>query len=172
MSDLEDLDHEPEGLHLEEELSAPAGNPGTEAFAPPKSGGSGALLKIVAVLVILGGAGAYACSPVFIMGHRRNAWQRPCRHCLLYRNTPCLQRLSKMQMQLSYPKTKRQPVPTQRSGVLLCRATTRTRCAVAYACCGTVAHQCRRYPHQQPFSAADSERAAACYNISRRNTHA
>ena len=62
MSDLEDLDHEPEDLNIEEELSPSAKRP---ASAPEESSGSpgaaskSALLKVAAVLVLVVGGGAY-----------------------------------------------------------------------------------------------------------------
>lgn len=69
MSDLEDLDHEPEPVHLdedlpseesmEEELSAPADGPDAGFSAPPMKPLGGVLLKIAIVAVVLAGGGAY-----------------------------------------------------------------------------------------------------------------
>lgn len=63
MSDLEDLDHEPEDLHLEEELSVPADHAQPE-FPEPSKAGRNPLLKIAAVLAVLVAGGAY-----FMMSH-------------------------------------------------------------------------------------------------------
>jgi hypothetical protein len=65
MSDLEDVDHEPDDVPLEEELPTSGNHQAEGSFTPPKSGGGG-FLKIVAVLVLLGGGGAY----FFMSSHR------------------------------------------------------------------------------------------------------
>ena len=64
MSDLEDLDHEPEDMSLEEELSAPAGHSESAASSEGFSGrlktlDKGVLVKAAAALVVVIGGGAY-----------------------------------------------------------------------------------------------------------------
>ena len=65
MSDLEDLDHEPEDMSLEEELSAPAAeHPASAASSEGFSGrlktlDKGVLVKAAAALVVVIGGGAY-----------------------------------------------------------------------------------------------------------------